>query len=102
MLNIPKSKLERKVSVMVNVSMKDKESFEGMYRRFTKKYRESKLAPAVKSRIFHTKSKTKRLQKNAALVGNKIRDTKDHLQKTGQYEKNVDFRGRLKKKIKLR
>ena len=26
----------------------------------------------------------------------------DHLQKTGQYEKNVDFRGRLKKKIKLR
>ena len=87
---------------MVNVSIKDKESFEGMYRRFTKKYRESKLAPSVKSRIFYTKEKTKRLQKNAALIGNKIRETKDHLQKTGQYEKNVDFRGRLINIPKLR
>jgi len=87
---------------MVNVSQKDNESFESMYRRFTKKYRESQLAPIVKSKIFHAKPKTKRLQKNSALIGQKIRKTKDYLQKTGQYEKNVDFRGRLKKKVKLR
>ncbi len=87
---------------MVTVSMKDKESFEGMYRRFTKKYRQSNLAPAVKERIFHTKPKTKRLKKRAALVGNKIRATKDYLEKTGELDKLTDYRGRLKMKIKLR
>ena len=84
------------------MSMKDNESFEGMYRRFTKKYRQSNLAPDVKDKIFHKKPKTKRLKKNAALIGNKIRATKDYLEKTGELEKATDFRGRLKTKIKLR
>ncbi|MGB0756997.1 MAG: 30S ribosomal protein S21 [Patescibacteria group bacterium] len=87
---------------MVQVSLKDNESFEGLYRRFNKKYRQSNLAPHVKSKNYHEKPKTKRLQKRSALVGKKIRETKEHLQKTGQYEKYVDHRGRLKLKVNVK
>lgn len=87
---------------MVQASLKDNESFESLYRRFTKKYRQSNLAPQVKSKSHYEKPNTKRLVKRSALVGKKIRETKDHLQKTGQYEKYVDHRGRLKIKVHVK
>lgn len=87
---------------MIQVTLKDKESFESLYRRFSKKYRQSNLASQVKSKAYYNKMANKRLKKRAALVGKKLRDTKEYLRKTGQLEKNQDSRGRLKIKIKVR
>lgn len=87
---------------MVNVTLKDKESFESLFRRFQKKYRETNLVSQVKDKAFHQKQPTKRLKKRSALVGKQIRETKDYLRKTGQLEKNQDHRGRLKLKVKLK
>ena len=87
---------------MIQVTLKDRESFESLHRRFSKKYRQSNLALQVKGNAYHSKIANKRLKKQAALVGKKIRDTKEYLRKTGQLEKNQDSRGRLKIKVKLR
>jgi len=87
---------------VVSVQLKDKESFESLYRRFSKRYRQSNLASEVKDKAYYTKKANKRLKKRAALVGKKIRETKEYLRKTGQLEKNQDYRGRLKIKVKIK
>ena len=80
---------------MVHVQLKDKESFEAMYRRFSKRYRQSNLSGQVKSKAYHARKKTKRLKKQKALVSNHIRGLKEHLRRTGELEKQQDHRGRL-------
>lgn len=80
---------------MIHVQLKDKESFESLYRRFSKRYRQSNLAGQVKDKIYHSRKKTKRLKKQKALVSNHIRGLKEHLRRTGELEKNQDHRGRL-------
>lgn len=87
---------------MIQVSQKDNESFESLYRRFNKKYRESNLGPLVKSQKFRSRRPNKRLKKRSALVRRKIQDTKEYLRKIGKLEEVQDYRGRLKIKVKIK
>ena len=71
---------------MVEVKYKNNESFEKLFRRFTKKIIQSgKLLQARKIR-FKTKSKNKRQYKSAAVHRMGVQDKRDYLRKIGKID----------------
>lgn len=86
---------------MVQVTRKEKESFEGFYRRFVKRYKESGLALQAKKVRFHERPKSRRQKKHDALVKKRIQETKEYLRKLGKLDEVQDSRGRLKIKVKI-
>lgn len=81
---------------MLEVKRKDGESFEALIRRFTKKTIQSgKILQAKKVR-FHSKEKTKRELKDAALRRKDITSKMDYLKKIGKFDE-LDNKKRKKR-----
>ncbi len=82
---------------MIEVTKNKGESFEALMRRFRKSMTMSgKLLQAKKTQYFK-RTKSKNLQKNSALVRNKMAAKRTYLIKSGKATED-DFRGRGKKK----
>lgn len=71
---------------MVDVKRKKGESFEAMYRRFSKRMQQSGKIFEAKDRQFIKHKKNKNAQKNSALVSLKLRAKKEWLRKIGKLE----------------
>lgn len=77
---------------MVEVKVKNNESFEKLIRRFTKKIIQSgKLIQARKIR-FKTKMKNSRKRKAGALHRVKVQDEREYLRKIGKIEEPTNQR----------
>jgi len=71
---------------MVDVKRKKKESFEAMYRRFSKRMQQSGKIFEAKDKQFIKPKKNKTAQKTSALVSLKLRAKKEWLRKIGKLE----------------
>ena len=71
---------------MVDVKRKKGESFEAMYRRFSKRMQQSGKIYEAKDRQFIKPKKNKTAKKTSALVSLKLRSKKEWLRKTGKLE----------------
>ena len=74
---------------MLEVKKKDRESFEGLIRRFTKKTIQSgKILQAKKVR-FHQKPEGELAQKRRAIRKNQINKKRDYLRKIGKLDELI-------------
>ncbi len=69
---------------MVEFKRKKGESFENFLRRFNKKLKESGKLYEARQKSYQFPKKTKRQQKQSALIGQKIRKEKEYLRKIGK------------------
>lgn len=82
---------------MVEVEKKDKETSEGLIRRFARQLQQSGVLPKARKLRFREKKKTKRQLRDDAIYREKVRKEVDKLKKMGIFdeEKLKD----IKKKI---
>ncbi|PIR95035.1 hypothetical protein COT95_00900 [Candidatus Falkowbacteria bacterium CG10_big_fil_rev_8_21_14_0_10_37_6] len=71
---------------MVDVKRKKGESFEAMYRRFSKRMQQSGKVLEAKDKQFVKPKKNRTSKKKSALVSLKLRSKKEWLRKTGKLE----------------
>ena len=71
---------------MVDVKRKKGESFEAMYRRFSKRMQQSGTILEAKSRQFVAAKKSRTAKKRSALVSLGLRSKKEWLRKIGKLE----------------
>ncbi len=69
---------------MVEFKRKEGESFENFLRRFNKYLQRSKKLQEARQRMFHYPRRTKREQKEYALVSKKLRERREYLKKIGK------------------
>ncbi|MFZ5364852.1 MAG: hypothetical protein ACOZBH_01475 [Patescibacteria group bacterium] len=69
---------------MAEVKRKRGESFESFLRRFSRKLFESGKLIQYKKVAYHSRQKSRNLQKQSALIRNKIRIKRDYLKKIGR------------------
>ncbi len=69
---------------MVEFKRKEGESFENFLRRFNKYLQLSKRLQEARERMFNYPKRTKRKQKEYALVSKKLREKKEYLKKIGK------------------
>ncbi len=69
---------------MVEVKKKDGESFEGMFRRFSRKIQQSGVLIRARRTRFYTREKSRNLQKVAARRRSKNREIREELKKLGK------------------
>ncbi len=69
---------------MVEIRKKKGESFEAMYRRFSKRMMQSKKILEAKGRKFLQPKKNKNAQKESALVGLQFKKEKEYQRKIGK------------------
>lgn len=77
----------------VEVRRKQNESVESLLRRFSKRVLQSRVIFRAKAMKYHTKAKTKRAIKEAALRRKYIREKREYLQKIGELPENDDNQG---------
>jgi hypothetical protein len=70
---------------MVEVKRKDRESIEGMIRRFTKKLQQSGNIYRARRMRFHQKTKSRTILKEEAMRKNMIMERREHLKKLGRF-----------------
>lgn len=70
---------------MVEVKRKDRESIEGMIRRFTKKLQQSGNIYRARRMRFHQKTKSRAVLKEEAKRKNMIMERREHLKKLGRF-----------------
>ncbi len=70
---------------MVEVKKKDGESFESLHRRFSRKIQQSGVLIRARKTRFHTREKSRNLQKVAARRRSKVREEKEELKKLGKF-----------------
>lgn len=82
---------------MVEVQKKDRETSEGLIRRFSRQLQQSGVLPQARKLRFRSKKKTKRELRKEAMYKEKVRKEVDKLKKMGTFddEKLKD----IKKKI---
>lgn len=68
----------------INIKRKKGESFEAMFRRFSRRLQQSGKSLTVRSRKYHAKSATKNKQHESKLRGLSIASKRDWLIKTGK------------------
>lgn len=68
----------------INIKRKKSESFEAMFRRFTRRCQQSGKTLTVRSRRYHAKSATKNKQQESKLRGLQISSKRDWMLKTGK------------------
>lgn len=73
---------------MLEVKRKDKESFEGLFRRFNKKLQQSRILIRNKENRFYIKPESENKKKENALSRIKSREEREYLMKIGK----IDFR----------
>ena len=71
---------------MVDVKRKKGESFEAMYRRFSKRMQQTKTILEAKSRQHVAPKKSRTAKKTSALVSLQLRAKKEWLRKIGKLE----------------
>lgn len=82
---------------MVEVQKKDRETSEGLIRRFSRQLQQSGVLPHARKLRFRMKKKTKRQQREEALYKEKVRKEVDKLKKMGIFDE--DKLKDVKKKI---
>jgi len=70
---------------MVEVKRKDKESIEGMLRRFNKKLQQSGNIYRARAQRFHQKKKSKAIQKEEAARKRHIMERREYLKRMGLF-----------------
>ncbi len=70
---------------MVEIKRKDRESIEGMIRRFTKKLQQSGNIYRARKIRFHQKTKSRTILKEEAMRKNMIMERREHLKKLGRF-----------------
>lgn len=70
---------------MVEVKRKEKESIEGMIRRFNKKLQQSGNIYRARKTRFHEKKKSKAVQREEATRKQKIMQNREYLKKLGMF-----------------
>ena len=70
---------------MVEVKRKDRESIEGMIRRFTKKLQQSGNIYRARKMRFHQKTKSRTVLKEEAKRKNMIMERREYLKKLGRF-----------------
>ncbi|GEM_PF-1634186 len=70
---------------MVEVKRKEKESIEGMLRRFNKKLQQSGNIYRARAQRFHQKKKSKAIQKQEATRKRRIMERREYLKRMGLF-----------------
>jgi len=73
---------------MLQVKRKEKESFEGLFRRFNKKLQHSRILIRNKENRFYIKPESRNKKKENALAKISSREKREYLMKIGK----IDFR----------
>lgn len=71
---------------MLEVKRKDKESFEGLFRRFNKKLQQSRILIRKKENRFHVPPESKNKKREDAISKIKSRNNREYLIKIGKIE----------------
>ena len=87
---------------MVEVRRREKESVEGMIRRFTRRLQQSEVISDARDKRFRTKGKSKKKQRESAIKRQQFLAEKDKLVKMGKVKPNQKLPNRYKLKIKER
>ncbi len=80
------------------IKRKKGESFEAMYRRFSRRFMQSGKKLSVAGKRYHVKKKTKNKRKDSALRGLKIGEKRAWMVKTGQINEDDRRRGGYRKR----
>lgn len=75
---------------MVEVKRKKGETFDSLLRRFSKRIQLSGRVLQAKKIRYHSKDKSRNLQKFSALRRNKIRNYREYLKKIGKLDETAD------------
>lgn len=82
---------------MVEVEKRDKETAEGLIRRFTRQLQQSKVLPQARKNRFFAKKKTKTQVRDEAIYKQKVKKEVDKYKKMGIFddEKLKDIKKRI-------
>ncbi|PIX62525.1 hypothetical protein CO057_02965 [Candidatus Uhrbacteria bacterium CG_4_9_14_0_2_um_filter_41_50] len=80
----------------INIKRKKGESFEAMFRRFTRRFQQSGKGLTVRANRYHAKKATKNKQHGSKLRGMEIADKREWMIKTGKLVE--DARGANKRR----
>jgi ribosomal protein S21 len=79
---------------VVEVRRKDTESFESMYRRFTRKVQQSGILVRARRAKFHEKEKSKNLQRRSAMRRADLTEEREELKRLGKWRGPKSFKKR--------